>query len=60
MKRDEIDAVPAERAFAKSEYDARLARSRVAMGEAGIDVLLLHSLPDICWLTGYQTPLSDW
>ena len=60
MKRDEIKAVPAERAFAKIEYDARLARTRAAMANAGIDVLLLHSLPDICWLTGYQTPLSDW
>jgi Xaa-Pro aminopeptidase len=60
MKRDEIEAVPAETAFAKSEYDARLARTRAAMGRAGIDLVLLHSLPDICWLTGYQTPLSDW
>jgi len=60
MKRDEIEAVPAERAFAKSEYDARLVRLRAAMRDAGIDVILLHSLPDICWLTGYQTPLSDW
>ena len=60
MKRDEIEAVPAERAFVKSEYDARLERTRAAMGHAGIDLVLLHSLPDICWLTGYQTPLSDW
>jgi Xaa-Pro aminopeptidase len=60
MKRDEIQAVPAERAFARSEYEARLARARAAMNAAGIDLVLLHSLPDICWLTGYQTPLSDW
>lgn len=60
MKRSEIKAVPAECAFAESEYDARLVRARGAMSGAGIDLLLLHSLPDICWLTGYQTPLSDW
>jgi Xaa-Pro aminopeptidase len=60
MKRDEIAAVPAESAFPKSEYEARLARTRIAMRDAGIEVVLLHSLPDICWLTGYQTPLSDW
>jgi Xaa-Pro aminopeptidase len=60
MKRDEIEAVSPERAFAKREYDGRLARTRAAMRDVGIDVLLLHSLPDICWLTGYQTPLSDW
>ena len=60
MKRDEMAAVPAERAFAQSEYDGRLARMRAAMRGAGIDLVLLHSLPDICWLTGYQTPLSDW
>ncbi|HKW48655.1 MAG TPA: Xaa-Pro peptidase family protein [Gemmatimonadaceae bacterium] len=60
MKRSEIRAVPTESAFAKSEYDARLARMRAAMRDADIEVLLLHSLPDICWLTGYQTPLADW
>ena len=38
----------------------RLARTRAAMASAGIDVLLVHSLPDICYLTGFQTPLSDW
>jgi Xaa-Pro aminopeptidase len=60
MKRSDLHAVPAEQAFAKPEYDARLARTRKAMADAGLDVLLLHSLPDICWLTGFQTPLADW
>src|SRR5262249_20264566 len=23
-------------------------------------LLLVHSLPNICYLTGYETPLSDW
>ena len=31
-----------------------------AMDRAGLDVLLVHSLPNICYLTGFQTPLSDW
>ena len=30
------------------------------MDRAGVDVLLVHSIPNICYLTGYQTPLSDW
>jgi Xaa-Pro aminopeptidase len=60
VKRSEIGAVPDEAAFDRAEYGGRLARTRVAMKDAGIDLLLLHSLPDICWLTGFQTPLSDW
>ena len=47
-------------AFPKEEYEGRIARTRGAMAGAGIDILLVHSLPDICWLTGFQTPLSDW
>ena len=30
------------------------------MDRAEVDVLLVHSLPNICYLTGFQTPLSDW
>ena len=60
MHRSELHAVPAEQAFPRSEYDARIARARDAMASADLDLLMLHSLPDICWLTGYQTPLSDW
>jgi len=60
MHRDDIAAVPAEQAFPSAEYDARIARARVAMANAELDLLLVHHLPDICWLTGYQTPLSDW
>jgi hypothetical protein len=52
--------VPRERAFAKAEYGTRIARTRLAMDAAGINVLLVHSLPNICYLTGYQTPLADW
>jgi Xaa-Pro aminopeptidase len=49
-----------ETAFAVSEYRTRLAGVRDAMARAELDVLLLHHLPDVCYLTGYQTPLTNW
>jgi Xaa-Pro aminopeptidase len=52
--------VPKEMAFSEAEYRARLARVRDAMGAQGLDLLLLHHLPSVCYLTGYQTPVSDW
>ncbi len=39
--------------FPTSVYVDRLARVRAAMGEAGVDVLLLSVGPDLPWLTGY-------
>ncbi len=52
--------VPKEMAFSEAEYRERLARVRVAMAAQGLDLLLLHHLPSVCYLTGYQTPVSDW
>jgi len=52
--------VPKEMAFSDAEYRERLARVRRAMVEQGLDLLLLHHLPSVCYLTGYQTPVSDW
>jgi Xaa-Pro aminopeptidase len=52
--------VPKEMAFSEAEYRERLARVRDAMGAQGLDLLLLHHLPSVCYLTGYQTPVSDW
>ena len=52
--------VPKEMAFSDAEYRERLARVRRAMVEPGLDLLLLHHLPSVCYLTGYQTPVSDW
>src|SRR5262245_42260630 len=52
--------LPSEAAFPREEYAARLAHVRRAMAAVGLDLLLVHSLPNICYLTGYQTPLSDW
>ena len=47
-------------AFSDAEYAERLARVRRAMAAQGLDLLLLHNLPSVCYLTGYQTPVSDW
>ena len=60
-----IDTVPIaemskEMAFSDEEYAGRLSRVREAMSTRGLDLLLVHSLPNICWLSGFQTPLSDW
>lgn len=52
--------VPQEQAFPTAEYAERLRRVRAQMERQGLDFLLLHSLPNICWLSGFQTPLSDW
>jgi Xaa-Pro aminopeptidase len=52
--------VPQEQAFPPQEYAERLRRVRQRMEDQELDFLLLHSLPDICWLSGFQTPLSDW
>ncbi|MCE8033213.1 MAG: Xaa-Pro peptidase family protein [Halomonas sp.] len=44
-----------ELAFPVSEFEARLARVRDAMREAGLDALLLTDPADIYYLTGYNT-----
>ncbi|MFQ3786397.1 M24 family metallopeptidase [Halomonas sp. A29] len=44
-----------ELAFPMGEFDARLARVRDAMQEAGLDALLLTDPADIYYLTGYNT-----
>ena len=53
-------SVPKEMAFSEVEYRGRLARVRRGMDAQGLDLLLLHHLPSVCYLTGYQTPVSDW
>lgn len=60
MDRSELPDIPAEMAFGRDEYEMRLARTRAEMRRIGLDVIVVHSLPDICYLTGFQTPLSDW
>ena len=41
--------------FTLDEYRARLGHVRAQMAEEGLDLLLVHSLSDQCYLTGYQT-----
>ncbi len=53
------EPVPREWAFPESEYQGRLVRVRKAMNEQGIDILLLHSIVDMCYVTGYQTLWPD-
>jgi Xaa-Pro aminopeptidase len=56
-----LDAkLPREAAFPRAEYDARLARVRAAMQHAGLDVLLLQHMPNICYLSGHETSMADW
>jgi Xaa-Pro aminopeptidase len=53
-------ALPKETAFPEAEFGGRLARARAAMDQAGLDMLLVHYLPNICYLTGYESHLTDW
>lgn len=45
-----------ESAFPKSEYDARVARTKEALAAAGVDVLIATGPENIFYLTGQQTP----
>jgi len=44
-------------AFPLTEYTERIGRVREAMSRHSLDGLLIHSLPEICYLTGFQTAL---
>ena len=48
-----------ELAFSEAEYRGRLDQVRVRMAAAGMDVLLITSTPNICYLTGYQTAVPS-
>jgi len=48
-------ALEREPAFPPEEYRERLAKTRSAMAEAGIDVLLASSPGNVLYLSGYQT-----
>ncbi|MSO92500.1 MAG: aminopeptidase P family protein [Rhodospirillales bacterium] len=55
------DAKPTrEAAFEDSEHLARMARAREAMEAAGLDVLLVHNVPNISYLSGYLTQMTSW
>ncbi|WP_170784607.1 M24 family metallopeptidase [Ruegeria lacuscaerulensis] len=41
-------------AFTRAEYDRRLAKTRTAMADAGLDALFIQDPSNITWLTGYE------
>jgi len=41
-------------AFERSEYAARIAKTRTAMQRAGIDLLIVTDPTNMGWLTGYD------
>jgi Xaa-Pro dipeptidase len=49
----EAELADARPAFERSEYAGRLDRLRLAMSEAGVDVVLLSRPESMCWLHGY-------
>ncbi|MFQ5875103.1 MAG: M24 family metallopeptidase [Dehalococcoidia bacterium] len=53
------EPVPREWAFPESGYRERLVKVHRAMDEAGLDVLLVHGVVDMCYLSGYQTLWPD-
>lgn len=53
-------SIPKELAFPEEEYRWRLSKVREAMDKAGVEVLLVHNTPDICYLTGFQTFFATW
>ena len=40
--------------FSRDEYGARLERTRRAMEEAGIELLIVSDPSNMAWLTGYD------
>jgi ectoine hydrolase len=47
-------AVVARLSFERSEYDARIAKTRQAMQKAGVDLLIVSDPTNMGWLTGYD------
>ena len=41
--------------FSEAEYDRRMDKVRRLMERRSLDVLILHSLPSIHYLTGFQS-----
>ena len=45
---------PVELAFSRDEYAARIAKTRRAMDERGLDLLVVSDPSNMAWLTGYD------
>ncbi|MFK0270442.1 M24 family metallopeptidase [Pseudomonas asiatica] len=46
-------------AFSTAEYAGRLEAVRLAMGMAGVDILLVGNSANQCWLTGYESVMPS-
>ncbi|MFG3689835.1 M24 family metallopeptidase [Micromonospora sp. NPDC047740] len=44
------------RAFPAREYDDRLARLQKVLTEQGVDIAIVHTPENLCYLTGHSTP----
>jgi Xaa-Pro dipeptidase len=42
--------------FPRAEFEGRLERLRAAMAERGVELALVHSPENVCYLTGHETP----
>ncbi len=47
--------IPKEMAFPEAEYRRRVEKVRGYMAERGLDALLVTDVPNICYLSGYET-----
>jgi Xaa-Pro dipeptidase len=47
--------IPKELAFSETEYRRRLEKVRSLMAERGLDALLVTEVPNVCYLSGYDT-----
>ena len=47
--------IPKEMGFPQQEYGRRVEKVRAAMADRDLDVLLVTDVPNICYLTGFET-----
>ena len=52
-------AIPRETVFSDTEFNTRLTNTRKVMASRNIDVLILHSAPNIYYLCGHHS-LNLW
>jgi Xaa-Pro dipeptidase len=54
MRSEAVAGLPKELAFPIEEYRDRVGRLRARMGEAGLDVMLVHQPPSVFYLSGNE------
>lgn len=47
--------IPKEMAFPEAEYASRVAKIRTFMAEEELDALLITDVPNVCYVSGYET-----